>query len=191
MKMIKIIMAFLAVAAVLGLVSLAAAATPVYDNVWFQLKIQAKGYAVDLPTGNYARTNLSLPAYIQLQWDAAHSRYNVVIWCKTDNTTQNLGWEKMPGVSYAQPEPPGTGTENFLICMGAIFRGTNGTSLSVTYMAFITHKTDAHGALHATWKGTGMVYQGAYVVSGKAEEYLGYVNISGKNVDPATLPFTP
>ena len=190
MKRIKLLVVVFGALAVLGLVSLAAAATPVYDQVWFQMKIQAKGYAVDETTGAYARYNFPLPAYIQLQWDAANGWYNIIIWCKTDKTTQNQGWEKT-GVSQGRPQPPGTGTENFMYFSDTWFYGTGGIGIDTTHIPFIIHKTDAHGALHATWKGTGMVFLGNYPISGQTKDYRGSFNISGKNVDPATLPFTP
>jgi hypothetical protein len=185
MKRLKFLAGVLAIAVVLGAMSIPMAAAQVLDNVWFKVKIQTKGHSVDVATGAYATLNLPITAYIQLHWDSVNKWYNLDVWVNGTKAPVAL-------VRPLPPFPPAAGTENFFnFAHFTLFvRAGPEWYVETLHIPLITHKTDAHGSLHATWKGTGEAVGGSRDVP-QTKLYCGSFNISGTNIDPGKLPFTP
>jgi hypothetical protein len=179
MKRLKFLAGVLAVAAVLGAMSVPMAAAQALDNVWFKVMVQTKGHSVDLATGAYATLNLSITSYILFHWDSANNRYNLDLW---NNTAD--GWAKSPVLVYIYTAPQ----ENIFSPTQLALKTPEGLGIATFHIPLITHKTDAHGGLHATWKGTGWGNGGNIA---HTNGYYCSFNITGTNIDIAKLPFTP
>ncbi len=184
MKKMKLLVGVVAIAAVLGAMSIPMAAAQSLDGVWFKVKVQTKGHSVDKSTGVYGTRNLAITSYVQFHWNSINKWYLADVW---NNTSK--GWKKASPGPHFFPFPADAGTENFFNGIILFFAGPEWPVIGTLHAPLITHATDAHGKLQATWKGTGDVIFGSDTTQTKL--YFGSFNIKGKNVDPGQLPFSP
>lgn len=180
MKKLNVFLCGFVALALLLVVSTPSAKAQLLDDVWFKMKVSAKGYLVDPVTGDYSKKNLSGKFYMHFVYNAGS--YDIDVYTETAPGT----WTN----SYSTSESTIAANENFFSDFYLELYGEGGDYIEIYHTPFIKIKTDGAGAFaKATYNGVGEVLYGEF--DGGAQEYYGYAKIKGKSKDASKLPFTP
>jgi hypothetical protein len=180
MKRIKLVVGLLVAFVILGTVSPhnVSAQTQNLDGVWLKCKANVKGYVHDPGTGDYFKSNGTLPLYLHFVWNSDH--YDIAVWTFVDGA-----WKNTSNTAEDTVYPGENFISNFYLQLWFFSKDY----IETYHTPFIQYKYKNGTLTKVTYKGTGEV-QGGKLSNGTLN-YYGYFSISGTNVDHAKLPFDP
>jgi|KBSSwiStaDraftv2_1062776.scaffolds.fasta_scaffold71068_2 hypothetical protein len=163
----------------LSLLLAAPARSQVLSGTWFKLKISAKGWVIDVETGTAKAASYQQTAYMSLL--PVGIGYTAQIY--TEMSPGN--WVGGPGIELGTT---GVG-ELFVVNQHMTIDGAGGASLDLSTTLRLIFKFDDSGVLKkATIKTLAGELSGSSTLDG-TNLFIGSVKLSGKTVEPTSLPF--
>ena len=163
----------------LALCLVAPARAQVLDGTWFKLKINSKGWVIDVGTGEGKSASVTQTAYMSLL--PTGIGYTAQIY--TEMSPGN--WVGGPGIELGTT---GVG-ELFVVNQHLSIPGPDGQSLDASVTLRLNFKFDQEDALKkASIKTIAGELSGSSTLDG-TNIYIGSFKMTGKMVDPTSLPF--
>jgi len=163
----------------LALFLVAPARAQLLGGTWFKLKIAAKGWVIDVETGKAKPTTHQQTAYMSLL--PTGIGYTAQIYSELSPGN----WVGGPGIELGTT---GAG-ELFVVNQVMTIPGPGGQSLDLSTTLRLIFKFDKDGALkQAKIKTLAGELSGSSTLDG-ANLFIGSIKLSGKTVEPTSLPF--
>ena len=156
----------------------APASAQVLDGSWFKLKVNAKGWSINTQDGTAHSATHSQTVYMSLL--ELGIGYSAQIY-----TQQNGEWVGGPSIELGTT----AAGELFVVNQGLTIPGDGGQSLDISATLRLIFKfNDNDELVKATIKTLAGELKGSSTLNGE-DLFIGSVKLSGKMVEPSSLPF--